>query len=81
MTPAAFAAWLAEMKAAGLARTKGEAADLLGVSLNTMTNLVTKGADRRTALACAALLSGAPPYGGDPISEAEPPRSASTDRT
>ena len=62
MTPAAFIAWLAEMKSAGLARSGAEAGRLLGVSANTVVEMKQRGADKRTALACRALLLGLEPY-------------------
>ena len=58
----AFARWLAHMKADGLARSDAAAARLLGVSANTVVALKRDGADRRTALACAALLHRMEPY-------------------
>lgn len=62
MTPAAFNAWLAEMKSAGLARSDAECARLLGVSANTVVDMKQRGADTRTALACRALLHRLEPY-------------------
>ena len=62
MTPAAFASWLAAMKAAGLARSAAEAGRLLGISPNGMTYLKRHGTDLRTALACRALLHRLEPY-------------------
>ena len=58
----AFTRWLADMKADGLARSDAAAARLLGVSANTVVALKREGADRRTALACAALLHRMEPY-------------------
>lgn len=64
MTPAAFVAWLAEMKSAGLARSDAECARLLGLSANSIVLMKqTRGTDRRTALACRALLHRLEPYG------------------
>lgn len=57
-----FIAWLAEMKAAKLARTDAAAARLLKVSTNTILSLKAKGTDERTALACRALLHRMRPY-------------------
>ena len=65
MTPAAFAAWLAAMKAAGLGRSDAACARLLGVSANTVVEMKQRGADMRTALACRALLHRLEPYGGN----------------
>lgn len=62
MSAAAFTAWLAEMKSAGLARSDAAAGRLLGVSANTVVALKREGADRRTALACRALLHRLEPY-------------------
>jgi hypothetical protein len=56
MTPEAFAEWLAEMKAAKLARSDAECARLLGLSANAVVIMKRRGADQRTALACKALL-------------------------
>ena len=63
MTADDFLAWLAAMKAAGLARSDAACARLLDVSHNTVLAMKAKGADRRTALACRALLDGLQPYG------------------
>jgi DNA-binding CsgD family transcriptional regulator len=63
VTPAAFAAWLAEMKSAGLARSDKACADLLGISANSVLAMKERGTDRRTALACRALLAQLEPYG------------------
>lgn len=65
MTPAAFTNWLAEMKAAGLARSDAECGRLLDISADTVVRLKRDGADRRTALACRALLHRMEPYGQD----------------
>ena len=66
MNPAAFAAWLAAMKAAGLAKSDAHCGRLLGVSPNSIVTIKKIGADRRTALACAALLAGIEPYNLNP---------------
>ena len=63
MTPEVFTAWLAEMKAAKLARSDAECGRLLGLSADTIVRMKEKGADRRTALACTALLHRMQPYG------------------
>lgn len=65
MTPETFAHWLAAMKAAGLARSDAECARLLGLSANSVVSMKRAGADRRTALACRALLHRMTPYGED----------------
>lgn len=64
MTAQAFAAWLAEMKEAGLARSDIACARLLDVSANTILAMKRDGTDRRTALACRALLHRMEPYDG-----------------
>lgn len=67
MTPATFAQWLAEMKAAGLARSDADCARLLGLSANSVSTMrregLTGSAARRTALAMRALLHRLEPYG------------------
>lgn len=63
MTPEQFVAWLAEMKSAGLARSNAECARLLGISANSVVAMKRSGCDRRTALACRALLHRLEPYG------------------
>lgn len=62
MTADAFNRWLAEMKAARLARSDAAAGRLLGVSPNAVIAMKRKGADHRTALACRALLHRMEPY-------------------
>lgn len=62
MTPEAFTNWLAAMKAAGLARSDAECARMLGVAANSVVLMKRKGADRRTALACRALLHRMEPW-------------------
>jgi len=62
MTAASFIAWLADMKSAGLARSDAECARLLGISANSVVAMKRNGADRRTALACRALLHRLEPY-------------------
>lgn len=65
MSPEDFQQWLADMKSAGLARSDAACARLLGVSPNGLLHMKRNGADRRTALACRALLHRLPPYGED----------------
>ena len=65
MTPSAFRAWLAAMKAAGVAQTDIDCGRLLGVSADTMSRMRVSGTDRRTALACRALTWGLRPWGDD----------------
>jgi hypothetical protein len=62
MTADTFTRWLAEMKAAELARSDAECARLLGVSANSVVAMKKNGADLRTALACRALLHRMEPY-------------------
>lgn len=62
MTPDAFKRWLADMKSAGLAESDADCARLLGYEPKHLPRQKTTGGDRRLALACAALLSGAEPY-------------------
>lgn len=63
MTADAFIRWLAEMKAAGLARSDAECARLLGVSANAVVGMKKNGtSDKRTDLACRALLHRMEPY-------------------
>jgi len=62
MTADAFVRWLAEMKSAGLARSDAAASRLLAVSANTVVEMKQRGADKRTALACRALLHRLEPY-------------------
>lgn len=58
MTPTQFTQWLADMKSAGLARSDRAAGRLLGISANSVLAMKQRGCDRRTALACVALLNG-----------------------
>ena len=58
-----FVGWLADMKAAGLARSDAQCARLLGISSNSVVDMKKRGADLRTALACRALLHRLEPYG------------------
>lgn len=62
MTAARFCEWLANMQTQGLARSDAECGRLLGVSANSVVQMKRRGADERTALACAALLAGLPAY-------------------
>jgi len=63
MTAASFSAWLADMRSAGLARSDAECGRLLDISADTVVRMKRDGADRRTALACRALLHRMTPYG------------------
>jgi len=62
MDSEAFTLWLADMKSAGLARSDAKCAGLLGVSANSVLAMKQRGTDRRTALACRALLHRLEPY-------------------
>jgi hypothetical protein len=62
MTAAQFTAWLAAMKAAGLARSDAECGRLLGRSADQVVRYKQNGADRMVALACRALLHRLEPY-------------------
>lgn len=63
MTAEQFQSWLADMRSAGLAKSDAECARLLGVSANGLLLMKKNGTDRRTALACRALLHRMEPYG------------------
>lgn len=56
MTPEQFTEWLAAMKAAGRAKSDAGCGRLLDVSANSIVTMKRTGVDRRTALACTALL-------------------------
>ena len=62
MTPETFLQWLADMKAAGLARSDAAAGRLLGKSPDTIVRFKRNGCDLTTALACRALLHRMEPY-------------------
>lgn len=64
MGPLEFTSWLADMKAAGLARSDAQCAKALGISTNSVVTMKKRGADLRTALACRALLHRLEPYNG-----------------
>jgi len=63
MTPQQFINWLAEMKTVGLAKSNRKCAELLGVTPHGIMHMEKNGTDRRTALACRALLHRLEPYG------------------
>lgn len=65
MTPDKFQHWLNTMRLTGLAKSDRECGSMLGLSANSIVNLKRNGADRRTALACAALLHNLSPYDPD----------------
>lgn len=62
MTPEAFARWLAEMKAAGLAKSDADCARALGFAPKNLPRYKERGGDDRLALACAAVLGRLEPY-------------------
>ena len=62
MTPESFLAWIKHMKLLGFASNKQKCAQALGVSEKTLYNWIEKGTDKRTALACKALINGLEPY-------------------
>ena len=62
MNAAAFNRWLAAMKLAGLGKSDAACARLLGITPNGLLGMKANGTDRRTALACSALLHGLSPY-------------------
>jgi hypothetical protein len=64
MTPDQFRQWLLEMKISGTT-----AARLLEVTANSISNYKRIGSDKRTALACAALLDELKPYGEEMTNE------------
>lgn len=63
MSGEVFAYWIASMKEAGLASSDADCARLLGVHRNSIANMIQRGCDRRTALACRALLHRLSPFG------------------
>jgi len=62
MTHDIFKKWLAEMKAAGLAKSDAECARMLGIHVNTLLSYKDNGASQAIALACRALLHRMTPY-------------------
>lgn len=60
MTADEFKAWLTTMKARGY--NKSDCADLLGRKGPWVSVCQSKGSDRMTALACAAILAGLEPF-------------------
>ncbi len=62
MNDTSFKSWLEAMKNAGIAKDQRACAKLLGVSEITIGSFKRRGCDKRTALACSALLSGLKPY-------------------
>lgn len=64
MPPDEVQRWLDTVLQRGLAATETEAAELIGKSSDTLTRMKKLGADRTTALACAAVLRHLSPFGG-----------------
>lgn len=64
MTPDQFEQWLDDMRFAKLARSDAACARLLGIHANSIILFKRNGTDRRTALACRALLHRMKPYEG-----------------
>lgn len=66
MTPADFNAFLAALSRGGWRTTDQDVADMLGVSRRAVTTMKSDGVKghtaRRTALACAAILSDLEPF-------------------
>ncbi len=62
MNAADFLEWLESMRSLGIAKDQRACAKLLGVSEITIGSFKRRGCDKRTALACSALLSGLKPY-------------------
>lgn len=62
MTAESFVQWLADMKDSGLANSDAACGRLLNISANSVVKMKRNGADRRTALACRALLHRMEPY-------------------
>jgi Na+/glutamate symporter len=62
MTPESFREWLVAMQATGRATSDAHCGRLLGITPTSILNMKRIGCDRRTALACAALLAGFGPY-------------------
>jgi hypothetical protein len=62
MTAAEFRQWLDDMIDNKRAKSKAECSRLLGITDNGRQHIEKNGSDLRTALACAALLRGIPPY-------------------
>lgn len=63
MTPESVEEWIALVKAKGLAQTDRDVAAILGRSHDTLAAMRRRGADRHTALACAAVLKKLQPFG------------------
>jgi hypothetical protein len=62
MNAECFVLWLKAMKDAGSIRFDNDAAEMLGITDDTIIKYKAKGTDKKTALACAALLARLGPY-------------------
>jgi hypothetical protein len=62
MTGEQFTRWLAAMIEKGRAASEAECGRLLDANVTTVWRMKANGVDRRTALACSALLRGLKPY-------------------
>ncbi len=62
MQPDDFLKWLEAMKISRIAKDQRACAKLLGVSAISVGAFKRRGCDKRTALACSALLAGLEPY-------------------
>jgi len=63
VTPDSFKQWLFEMKSVYKSvNSDADCARLLGISANAVVEMKKRGADRRTGLACRALLQNMEPY-------------------
>ena len=65
MTPEDVVAWLGEVRERGIATTDEQAGALIGKSHDTLRLMKQRGADRTTAMACAAALSRLLPFGSE----------------
>lgn len=63
MSPESVEEWIGLVKQMGLAQTDREVAAILGRSHDTLAAMRRRGADRHTALACAAILRNLQPFG------------------
>lgn len=62
LSPEAFVFWLDLVRFKKLANSDVEAGKLLGITKNTVVTMKKSGADKRTALACEAVLKGLTPF-------------------
>lgn len=61
-TPEQVRAWLMHLKHKGIVTSDAGAGRLLGITAVAMNIMKKRGADRRTALACQAIIRKLPPY-------------------